>query len=387
MAWKVNNLMSQRYEFCHLASEPGANISALCQLFGVSRKTGYKWLKRYHETGCFAEHSRRPHYSPARTDPAIAEHVVALRHDYPYWGPRKLHRLLRDSLPAEQVPALVTVARILKRKGLINPKPSPPPQVDWQRFAWPCPNDLWQMDLQAPLRLPQGHKIYPVGLLDDHSRYLVGLWMLPNCTDDRLLSCWVEAARGHGLPQRTLTDHGPQFRMEDHQTSAFRVYLWACGVDHTQGRIAHPQTQGKIERFFRTLNLEVFSRHAYQDLASWQACLADWRQQYNHLRPHQELGDEVPASRYKTSSKPFIEPDRRNHEGQPDSLYRRVNERGWTSLSGQLLMIGRGFAGWTIEARPLGSGCWHFYFKDHFIREYIISQPGQKGCRSRAKGG
>jgi transposase InsO family protein len=280
------------------------------------------------------------------------------------------------------LPALVTVARILKRHGLTVARPDPVPVTAWQRFAWPDPNDLWQMDLQAPLRLPDGRKIYPVGLLDDHSRYLLGLWMLPDSSEDRLQSCWAEAAGDHGLPRRTLTDHGPQFRSGDEDTSAFRVYLWACEVSHIQGRIAHPQTQGKIERFFRTLNLEVFSRHAYRDLLSWQQCLDDWRRQYNQVRPHQELGDEVPARHYQPSSRPFVEPDRHGRWGWPESLYRRVDVRGRISLGGQCLSVGRGLAGWTVEARPLGQGCWHFYFKDHFLREYVLSRPREPGERA-----
>jgi hypothetical protein len=234
------------------------------------------------------------------------------------------------------------------------------------------------MDLQAPFKLPQGRRIYPVGLLDDHSRYLLGLWLLSDATQDSLLSCWVEAARNHGLPRRTLTDHGSQFRQREDYISGFRVYLWACEVSHIQGRIAHPQTQGKIERFFKTLNHEVFSRHAYRDLASWQNCLADWRQQYNQVRPHQELGDEVPARHYHPSLRPFREPDRRGCWGRPGSLYRRVDMGGLVCLGGKYLSVGSGLAGWTVEARPLGNGCWHIYFKDHFIREYILSQPGTR---------
>jgi len=373
MPWKVMDLMSQRYEFCHLALKPGATVSDLCQVFGISRKTGYKWLRRYREKGDLTDASRRPHHSPGRIAAAVEAQVVALRQEFPCWGPRKLRRLLRDRQPAPSLPAVVTVARILKRHGLTDPALQPKIPVDWQRFAWPCPNDLWQMDLKAPLRLSERRKIYPLGLLDDHSRFLLGLWVVSDFTDNSVLRCWIEAARQHGLPQRTLTDHGPQFRMEDHQTSAFRVYLWACGVDHTQGRIAHPQTQGKIERLWRTLNLEVFRRHEYRDLASWQTCLDDWRQQYNHMRPHQELDDEVPARRYRPSERLFVEPDRGQRWGHANSQYRRVDGRGLTSLSGQHLMVGRGFAGWTVEARPLGNGCWHVFFKDHFIREYLLT--------------
>jgi hypothetical protein len=233
---------------------------------------------------------------------------------------------------------------------------------------------MWQMDLKAPLRLPEGRKIYPVGLLDDHSRYLLGLWMLPDFSDDGVIGCWINACRHYGLPRRTLTDHGSQFRMEDEATSAFRIYLWACGVEHTQGRIAHPQTQGKIERFWQTLNREVLRRHAYTDRASWQSCFDEWRYQYNHFRPHQELGDEPPVSRYGVSDRPFVEPDCRARIGRDESVYRNVNCRGFISLGGLRHMVGRGLAGWTVEVRALGNGCWHVYFRHHFMREILLTR-------------
>ncbi len=377
MAWKVESIMSQRYEFCKLACEPGSNISALCQQFKITRRTGYKWLRRFQEEGTdgLCDRSHRPHHSPHCTDAAIEAQVVALRLDYPYWGPRKLHRLLRDRVTQDQLPSIATIARILKRKGLIE---TPPPKPEWPavgRFEHPHPNDLWQMDLKALIRLPDHRKIYPAGLLDDHSRYLLGLWMLPDFSANGVINCWIKASRQHGFPKRTLTDHGAQFRMEDDTTSAFRVYSWACGVQHTQGRIAHPQTQGKIERFWRTLKIEVLSRHGYSDRTSWQSRFDEWRYQYNHIRPHQELGDESPISRYEHSDRSFVQPDRCARLGKPDSIYRRVSSRGQISLGGQRIVIGRGLAGWTVEIRPLGTGYWHVYFRNHFVREIHLTKP------------
>jgi len=377
MAWKVESIMSQRHEFCKLACEPGSNISALCQQFQITRRTGYKWLRRYREEGADGlwDRSHRPHLSPDRTDAAVEAQVVALRLNYPYWGPRKLHRLMKDRLAKDQLPAIATVARILKRNGLIE---TPAPKLVWPavgRFEHPYPNDLWQMDLKAPIRLPDRQKIYPVGLLDDHSRYLLGLWMMPDCRDDGIIKCWLDASCQHGFPKRTLTDHGVQFRGEDNATSAFRTMLWACGVAHTQGRVAHPQTQGKIERFWKTLKTEVLTRYEYKDRASWQKCFDEWRNQYNHIRPHQELGDEPPASRYQFSERPFVAPDRRQQVGFPNSIYRSVNSRGYISLGGYLTMVGRGLTGWTVEVRPLGTGCWHVYFRHHFMREILLTKP------------
>ena len=381
MAWKVRTIMSQRHEFCLLALEPGSNLSALCKQFSISRTTGHKWLNRYREEGDLGlyDQSRRPHHSPGLVDPQVEAIVVDLRHEYEFWGPRKLHRLLRDQLSPDLMPSRATVARILKRNGLIKTQE---PKTNWPavgRFERPFPNDLWQMDLKSYILLPNGHKIYPVAVLDDHSRYLLRLKVILDQTDDSVINCWIEAAMKHGFPNDTLTDHGAQFRMVDEESSAFRVYLWACGVVHTQGRVAHPQTQGKVERLNRTLEIEVISRHDYSDPDSWQRCFDDWRYLYNNIRPHQELGDEPPISRYQNSDRPFVEPDRNECIGEPGSVYRRVSQRGWISLGGQKLMVGRGFSGWMVENRPLGNGCWHIYFRCHFIREYILTRPLDKG--------
>jgi len=375
MPWKECNPMSERFDFCHSAQPPGTNLSALCQKFEISRSTGYKWLRRYIQEGDagLADRSRRPHHSPTRTPAEMEAQVLDLRRQYPCWGPRKIRAVLLDRLSPERVPAVVTVARILTRCGLTRAQP---PTPDWgalKRFVAPEPNHLWQMDLKAPLRLPDRRKLYPVGLLDDHSRFLLGLWLLPDQTEDSVIACWIKAAQHYGLPQYTLTDHGPQFRNLDEDTSAFRVYLWACGVGHTQGRIGHPQTQGKIERFWRTLHTEVLSRHCYADPMSWQRCLDDWRKHYNEVRPHQELGDEPPSRHYCPSVRPYVAPDRHHCVGQPDSVYRWVNPRGQISLNGQRLLVGRGLSGWMVENRPQGNGCWQAYFYHHFVREFLLT--------------
>ena len=376
MPWKVNNLMSERYDFCKAAEQGDTKFCVLCQKFGISRQTGYKWWHRYQqekEAG-LCDRSHRPKRMPRHTTAEVEDAVLALRQEFPCWGPRKLRRLLEERYPHFLLPAVVTVARILKRHG-VTTVPSPPPVwTTVQRFAAPEPNHLWQMDLKAPLRLPDRRKLYPVGLLDDHSRYLLGLWLLPDQTDDGLIACWIQAVEQYGLPRWTLTDHGVQFRSVDEYTSAFRVYLWACGVKHTQGRVGHPQTQGKIERLWRTVNTEVFRRHQYADALSWQRCLDDWRQQYNQVRPHQELGDDTPALHYQSSVRSYVVPDPRQCVGLPDSIYRRVNPRGQISLGGERFLVGRGLNGWMVEARSQGNGCWHAYFYHHFVREFLLTK-------------
>jgi len=373
MPWGVKSLMSQRHEFCKLALKTG-NFSALCKRYEISRKTGYKWLHLFQTKGYegLCDRSRRPHRIANQVILEVEAIVVHLHAHYPRWGPRKLHALMKAEASRYDCPSLSTVARIMKRHGLVREKEQTVDHYTVDQFERPNPNDLWQMDLKD-LRLPDGKKLYSVGIIDDHSRYLLRLEIQSDCKDSSVLSVWINAAREFGLPNETLTDHGPQFRGDDKYSSFFRTHLWSCDVNHTQGRVRHPQTQGKIERLWRTLNHEVLSCHNYTDINSWQHCFDEWRHIYNHVRPHQALGDIVPANRYCPSKRPYSEPDRRDRVGNIDSIYRSVSVKGQINLSGKCLEVGRGFRGSVIELRPLGTGCWHAYYRKRFIKELLVT--------------
>jgi transposase InsO family protein len=375
MPWKARSLMSERFEFCHLALEKGINFSALCQHYGISRKTGYKWLSRFQSKGYegLFDQSRRPHTIPGRLDSAIESMVVHLHYQYPRWGPRKLHALMKQHLLDVQCPSISSVVRILKRYGLSG-EGSPAVQYDIVgRFERAFPNDLWQMDLKDSLKLSDGKKWYPVGIIDDHSRHLLRLDLIPDSSELNVLNVWIRAAREYGFPNETLTDHGTQFRCTDERSSRFRAYLWACEVKHTQGRVRHPQTQGKIERVWRTLKHEVLSCNDYSDAVSWQQCFDEWRNIYNNIRPHQSIGDVAPSTRYKPSLRPFREPDLTERIGRADSQYRRVQSDGRLIVSGKRHGIGSGYAGCTVELRSLNNGCWHVYFRNRFIKELLVT--------------
>jgi len=375
MPWRVTDLEEIRRQFCDGVLSSDQSLSQVCRLFGISRKTGYKWLRRYREEGSsgLADRRRKPGWSPLQASAALEGLVVTLKERYPYWGPRKLHRLLYKDHPDAERVGLSTIARILSRHHLVTPRQEPIVYPSVSRFQRAEPNELWQMDLKMALRLPDGTKRYVAGILDDHSRFALGLWWLPDLTNRSVLACWIDAASRYGLPQQTLTDHGSQFRMEDHTTSAFRTYLWACGVDHTQGRVGHPQTQGKIERFWGTFQRELTPQLAHVDSTHWPELLEQWRLQYNTRRPHEALHDATPASCYRPSLRPFTEPDRHARVGQPNSIYRHVSIKGEISLGSRPVNIGRGLYGWAVEARPLGNGCWHIYFRNHFLREVLLT--------------
>lgn len=379
MPWSVSSVVERRMEFCAEVLEHGVSVSAACRAFEISRKTGYKWLGRYLERGAggLMDRSRRPQHSPNRLSRKLEHYVVEMKREYEYWGPRKIHKLASKEHPEIKSVSVSTISRVFARYGLVTPREEPVTYPTVSSFERSNPNELWQMDLKVAVKRNGGLKVWVAGLLDDHSRYVLGLWFLRDLTDEAVLSCWIEAARHYGLPSQTLTDHGAQFGMEDCATSAFGTYLWACKVQHIQGRVGHPQTQGKIERFWRTFKHELTPQLEGASPDAWAGLMERWRQQYNTIRPHESLDDLSPSSRYRPSGKPFVEPDRDQNIGKPDSVYRRVNHRGWISLGGQLHMVGRGLKGWKVEARSQGNGCWHIYFRHHFVREIILTKPAE----------
>lgn len=171
MSWQPTDTMSLKTGFMHFAQQRGANLSALCAGYGISRKTGYKWLRRYQEAGAdgLAERPRRPLSSPALTDAETAGRITALRQEHPAWGARKRRAVLaREGVP---VPSASTVHAVLRRGGLITAEASGKARA-WQRFERAAPNELWQMDFKGHFGIgTRGARCHPLTVLDDHSRY------------------------------------------------------------------------------------------------------------------------------------------------------------------------------------------------------------------------
>jgi len=222
--------MSQRKEFVKLALSEGANRARLCERFGVSRKTGYKWLARYQREGepGLADRSRRPRSSPGVTPPVLADAVVRLREAHPAWGGRKLRARLMV-LGYTSVPAASTITAILHRHGLIDPEASAQARA-FQRFEAQAPNDLWQMDFKGHVATNQG-RCHPLTVLDDHSRHAVGL---EACADERGATVQQRLTlifRRYGLPREILVDNGSPWGSDrEHPYTPLTVWLLKLGL-------------------------------------------------------------------------------------------------------------------------------------------------------------
>jgi transposase InsO family protein len=361
MPWREATPMSERREFVRFASQEGASMSALCRRFGISRKTGYKWLARYRDAGPagLADRSRRPRASPRRTPPALEARVCALREQHPAWGGRKLQRLLhREAVGAPPAPS--TITGILNRNGLLNPERRL--VRDLQRFEAPAPNALWQMDFKGPVPT-DSLRCHPLTVLDDHSRFNVCLAACPDQRAETVQDQLTRTFQRVGLPERMLMDNGSPWGSDRaHQHTRLTAWLIRQGITVLHGRPFHPQTQGKEERFHRTLALELLSQRPFwRDQLELQQAFDCWRDLYNFERPHEALGQQPPASRYRPSPRPF-RPVLPPIEYQQGDEVRRVQQKGRISFRGRELLVSRAFIGEPVGLRPVGDGVWDVYY-------------------------
>ena len=351
MSWDIKDVFARRLEFVQLAGAGGVTIAELCRRFGISRKTGYKWLIRFRSAGQPALHDR-VRRQPRRSNQAAAaveRRVVSLRRQNPTWGPRKLHRRLQD-LGAQQLPAVSTFGRILKRRDCIEPRQSAAHQP-LRRFERERPNELWQMDFKGDFALQGGGRCYPLTVLDDCSRYLVGLSACGNQQTGTVQQRLERIFRLYGLPECILCDNGPPWAAGGPRHTVLTVWLLRLGVRVIHGRPYHPQTQGKDERFHRTLQGDLLARHDWPDLSRSQRRFDAYRQLYNHDRPHEALQLDVPAKHYRPSPRnlPAHLPIA---EYASDELVRTVKQKGEITFRNRFVYVGEAFAGLPVAIRP-----------------------------------
>ena len=325
MPWLEVSIMDLRREFVLLAEQEGANVSGLCRRFGISRKTGYKWLARAGGGNeAVEDRSRRPRHSPRRTPAAMERAVLEVRSRHPSWGGRKIARRLVD-LGETDVPAPSTVTAILRRHGVVLGQTGG--GGPFQCFERSRPNELWQMDFKGHFALAEG-RCHPLTVLDDCSRFNLCLAACGNEQGQTVQEHLRTTFRRYGLPQWILTDNGsPWGDGPGTPYTPLGVWLLRLGIGFSHSRPYHPQTLGKDERFHRTLKAELLGGPPFDDLPRCQDAFDRWRVVYNCLRPHQALDMAVPATRYQPSPHPFYwKPCRQSNTPR---IIRSVASRSW----------------------------------------------------------
>ena len=342
MPWKEKTVMEQRKEFIEQAAEC-TNFSALCREYGISRKTGYKWLNRFREDGSVSDRSRRPKHPHTKTAPVIEAAVLAMREENPSWGGRTIHAVL-EADGIKGLPSAKTCSNILKRNGCIKPEESLKHRA-YQRFEREQCNSLWQTDFKGDFGLLDGSRCYPLDILDDHSRFCIRTE--PKNSATGVKESFIQAFQEYGLPDAILSDHGSQFAGFKGGYTHFERWLMDLDILPIHGRIMHPQTQGKIERFHRTMKAELL-REPFLDLKDAKKHFARWRWKYNEIRPHSALNMKTPASVYTPSKRLLFEPKPYEYTGHVC----KVNNWGYLRFGPVQLFLSETMANTYLEVVP-----------------------------------
>ena len=375
MPWRETSVETERSEFVRVVRSGVLTMREACRRFGVSPTTGYLRMQRAETEGLagLRDRSRRPHTSPHRTAADLEEQVCAVRLAHPRWGGRKIHHVLRHAGVAD-VPPPSTCSSILHRHGLIAPAERA--QHAWERFEHPAPNLLWQMDFKGHVAAGTG-RCHPLTILDDHSRFNI---CLAACADERTETVQEQlraAYRRYGLPDAMLMDNGAPWGSDaQHQHTRLTTWMMRQGILIVHGQPYHPQTQGKEERFHRTLKAEVLTArpqwHSHDEL---QRAFDAWRTVYNYQRPHEGIGMAVPGDRYVPSTRSYQEalPP---IAYAPGDIVRKVQDQGRVSFRGRDHRVGRAFVGEPVGLRPtVEDGVWEVYYCAQRITRIDLREP------------
>lgn len=385
MGWNTRDIMEARRDFIRDLESGVLTMSEVCRRHGISRKTGYKWKLRQVDggDGSLGDRSRKPHRSPQRSGEDLEGAVLEIRKAHPVWGGRKIRKVLgNEGMAGEDLPAPSTVTNILRRHGMLGGG-TRMGTADVIRFERETPNDLWQMDFKGYFATGRTGRCYPLTVLDDASRYNLVLEACRGETRAIVQPILEKTFRHYGLPRQILCDHGnpwgkgPGADGSRGGTPGLEVWLLRLGVELIHGRVRHPQTQGKEERFHRTLKAEVLDqRTEWRDHGICQKGFDSWREIYNHKRPHEALGDEVPASKYRLSARSFPRelPTAGSYELEGDDV-RMTRSKGEITFRNRTYYIGQGFVGEPVYLRQESDGRYGVYYCWKRIGEVDLTQP------------
>lgn len=338
MPWKEVTKMSSRMEFIKFFESGNEKFNHLCKRFGISRKTGYLLVARYRTQGVdgLQDISRRPFHSPFKTSKELEEKILRLRINKRCWGGRKIRAWFINN-NEKNIPSASTITDILRRAGLIEKQESTNSAPG--RFEHDAPNELWQCDFKGhfPLRMGRCH---PLTILDDHSRYSICLQACANEQKDTVKQRFINVFKEYGLPWRMNFDNGSPWGVTG-KVGVTELYVWLVrlGIRVSYSRIRHPQTNGKDERFHRSLKAELLRYNNYHDLIDAQKSFDEWRINYNFERPHEAVLMKPPASRYKVSTRSYSDillPI----EYRDTDIIRNVNKAGQISFKGKKYFVG-----------------------------------------------
>ena len=364
MPWRETSPMDQRLRFIGDYRRADVAFSELCDRYGVSRKTGYKWVGRYELTGPrgLEDVSRRPHSFPTATPLPVVEQMLALRRSHPNWGAKKLLAIL-ERRGVTSLPGRSACCDILKRHGLV---------VSHRRRRYPGhpgrpvsqilrPNDLWTADFKGQFKTRDGRYCYPLTVADGYSRFLLACQGLRSTALDLARPVFQRLFDEYGLPRVIRTDNGVPFATTAlGRLSTLSVWWIRLGIFPELIEPAHPEQNGSHERMHRTLKRET-TRPPKGSLAAQQVSFNRFRTEYNHERPHEALNQNTPASRYRPS--PRVLPRTLPELEYPSHFeVRYVSANGGIRWKCAWVCVTHTLAGEHVALSEVGDGLWDVYF-------------------------
>jgi transposase InsO family protein len=358
--------MSQKMEFVEKASAPGANVSALCREYGISRQTGHKWLRRYRNQGFLglAEHSRRPRSSPLAVGEEIVVGILELRSRHPSWGPDTIAGALARTLGPD-APSRSTVARVLRRLGKI--KRRRPPVRLWTvderpRVEVRAPNDLWTIDFKGWWRARNGDRCEPLTVRDAFSRKVLAVVLVTSTRATQVRRVLERMFALHGLPAAILCDNGSPFVCTRSRGGLTRLSAWlvSLGIRLVRSRPGCPQDNGGHERMHRDLS-ELQLAPARSRRAQQRDC-DRWVIDFNHVRPHTALAGKTPAEVYRNSTRRSLMP--RVPSYPPEWKTRRVTAQGNVRVNGDVVFVSTALSRQLVGLYQESALRWRAHFFD-----------------------
>ncbi len=372
--WKEITSVDERVRFIAEYNEQETSFSSLCERFGISRKTGYKWLERYEKLGPggLADRTCAPTNCPHATPAEMVEVIVELRKDKPTWGPKKVKARL-EAMGIDNVPAASTIGVLLKSHGLIRPRRRRvyPPALPASLAEAVLPNDTWCIDFKGHFALGDKTRCHPLTLTDQVSRYLLKCEGLTKTDGAAVRPHLDRAFREFGLPRRIRSDNGAPFAtLGPGGLSALSVEWIKLGIEPERIEPAHPEQNGRHERMHRTLKQETASPSS-SNLRDQQSAFDRFRHVYNDERPHEALAMRPPAKAY--SSSPRVMPAQPSSPEYPEGyVVRRLTEKGDLRFKGEEIHVLKLLGHEPVGILPVDEDVWELYYGTVLLAELRI---------------
>lgn len=380
MPWTETRPMEQREKFIRDVNRGVFTMSELCERYGVSRKTGYKWRERHFVDGLagLEDRSRAPRTCPHQMRAWVRDLVLDEKKQHPNWGAPKLRKSLLRKYPSFALPAASSIGELLKREGLTKPRRR---RHHWKHPGAPvlkpkAPNQLWTADFKGQFKTQDGVYCYPLTVADQFSRYLLACKGLPSVKTTGAIEVFTSLFREHGLPDAIRTDNGVPFCSPNAIIGLCDLNVWwlELGIHHERSRPSSPQDNGAHERMHRTLKRDT-TRPAAANMRGQQRKFDRFRKEYNEDRPHDFLDDKAPGDVWEPSTREM--PRHIPKPEYPEGMQvRKVSTAGTFRLNSAQPFITEVLKLRYIALEEVDDGLWAVYFHQHLLSHYDEREKG-----------